>query len=146
MKHFVGCDLGGTNLRAAISAMGMKAVSQGLTTCLGEMCNFDLNRITPRLIAEAARAGDEIARDIYERAGFYIGIAATNICCTIGPGRIVIAGGVAQAGELLLAPIRRTIQARVHVMPVDKVEVVQSQLGDAAGMIGVACWAASAAE
>ena len=49
---------------------------------------------------------------------------------------------MAQAGELLLDPIRRTIQERVHVMPVEQVEVVQSQLGDNAGVIGVACWAA----
>ena len=130
----------------AIAAMGMKAVAQGLTTSLGEMCEYDLNRITPKLIAAAARAGDEIARDIYEQAGYYLGIAAANICCVVGPRRLIIAGGVAQAGELLLAPIRRTIQDRVRVMPIQQVEVVQSQLADCAGMIGVACWAASKAE
>src|SRR5687767_12019600 len=36
----------------AIAAMGMKAVTQGLTTRIGEMCEYDLNRITPELIAE----------------------------------------------------------------------------------------------
>ena len=126
----------------AIAAMGMKAVAQGLTTCLGEMCEYDLNRVTPELIARAARAGDEIAKDIYERAGYYLGIAAANICCALGPRRIIIAGGVAQAGELLLDPIRRTLRERVRVMPVEQVEVVQSQLGACAGMVGVACWAA----
>ncbi|MFZ5820771.1 MAG: ROK family protein [Chloroflexota bacterium] len=126
----------------AIAAMGMKAVTQGLTTQIGELCSYDLNRITPELIARAAEAGDEIARDIYEKAGFYIGIAAANVCASIGPRRIVIGGGVAQAGELLLDPIRRTIRERVHIMPVEQVEVVASQLGDNAGVIGVACWAA----
>jgi len=126
----------------AIAAMGMKAVAQGLTTQIGELCNYDLNRITPELIARAAEAGDEIARDIYEKAGFYIGIAAANVCASIGPRRIIIGGGVAQAGELLLDPIRRTIRERVHIMPVEQVEVVSSQLGDNAGVIGVACWAA----
>jgi len=126
----------------AIAAMGMKAVSQGLTTQLGELCDFDLNRITPELIAKAANAGDEIAREIYEKAGFYIGIAAANICASIGPRRIIIGGGVAQAGELLLNPIRRTVRERVHIMPVEQVEVVPSQLGDNAGMIGAACWSA----
>ena len=47
-----------------------------------------------------------------------------------------------QAGELLLGPIRRTLCERVRVMPVEQVEVVPSQLGDNAGVIGVACWAA----
>lgn len=126
----------------AIAAMGMKAVTQGLTTRIGEMCNYDLNRITPELIARAAQAGDQIAMEIYERAGFYLGIAAANICVAIGPRRIIIGGGVAQVGDLLLNPIRRTLRERVTVMPIDQVEVVQSQLGDNAGVIGVACWTA----
>jgi glucokinase len=126
----------------AIAAMGMKAVSQGLTTKIADLCEYDLNHITPELIAQAAEVGDEIAKDIYEKAGFYIGIAAANVCASIGPRRIVIGGGVAQAGELLLDPIRRTIQERVFVMPIEEVEVVQSKLGDNAGVVGVACWAA----
>ena len=126
----------------AIAAMGMKAVTQGLTTRIGEMCEYDLNRITPELIAQAAQASDSIAMEIYERAGFYLGIAAANVCVAVGPRRIIIGGGVAQVGELLLAPIRRTLQERVTVIPMDQVEVVQSQLGDNAGVIGVACWAA----
>jgi predicted NBD/HSP70 family sugar kinase len=60
----------------------------------------------------------------------------------LGLNELSLAGGVAQAGELLLDPIRRTIRERVHVMPVEQVEVLPSQLGDNAGVIGVACWAA----
>jgi glucokinase len=127
----------------AIAAMGLKAVTQGLTTKIADLCGNDLNRITPFLIARAAQEGDEIARDIYERAGFYLGIAAASICVAIGPRRIIIAGGVANAGDLLLEPIRRTLRERVTVMPVEQVEVVQSQLGDNGGVIGVASWAAS---
>ena len=128
----------------AISAAGMKAISQGLSTYIGEYCEYDLNRITPELVARAAQAGDEIAKDIYEKAGYYIGIAAANICVALGPRRIIIGGGVAQAGDLLLDPIRRTLREHVHVMPVEQVEVVPAQLGDTAGVIGVACWAAKA--
>jgi len=126
----------------AIAAMGMKAVSQGLSTQISNLCNYDLNRITPELIAKAALAGDETAMDIYERAGFSLGIAAANICVSVGPRRIIIAGGVSQAGDLLLIPIRHTLRERVTVMPVEQVEVVPSQLGNNAGVIGAACWAA----
>jgi glucokinase len=126
----------------AIAAMGMKAVAQGLTTQISGLCANDLNRITPKLIAQAALAGDEVAKEIYENAGYYLGIAAANMCATIGPRRILIAGGVAQAGELLLDPIRRTVNANVHVMPVEQVEIVAARLGNHAGVIGVACWAA----
>jgi glucokinase len=126
----------------AIAAMGMKAVAQGLSTRIGEMSEYDLNRITPELIAQAANAGDQIAQDIFERAGFYLGMAAANICVAIGPRRIIIGGGVSQVGDLLLNPIRRTLRERVSVMPVEQVEVLQSQLGKNAGVIGAACWAA----
>jgi glucokinase len=126
----------------AIAAMGMKAVTQGLTTRIGELCEYDLNRITPELIAQAAQAGDQIAMEIYERAGFYLGIAAANVCVAIGPRRIIVGGGVAKVGELLLEPIRRTLRERVKVVPVDQVEVVPSQLGENAGVVGAACWTA----
>jgi glucokinase len=126
----------------AIAAMGLKAVTQGLTTRIADLCEHDLNRVTARLIAQAADEGDEIAKDIYERAGFYLGIAAANVCVAVGPRRIIIGGGVSRAGDLLLEPIRRTLRERVTVMPIEQVEVVQSQLGNNAGVIGVACWAA----
>ena len=127
----------------AIMAMGLKAVTQGLTTKIAELCGNDLNRITPELIARAAHDGDEIAKDIYERAGFALGIAAANVCVAIGPRRIIIAGGVSQAGDLLFDPIRRTLRERVTVMPIEQVDVVASQLGNNAGVIGVAGWAAN---
>jgi glucokinase len=127
----------------AIAAMGRKAVAQGLTTLIADLCEHDPNRITSELIARAARAGDGIAKNIFEKAGFYLGIAAANICAAIGPRRIIIGGGVSQAGELLLDPIRRCLREHVFIMPVDQVEVVPSQLGNNAGVIGVACWAAN---
>jgi len=125
----------------AIAALGIKAVVQGITTVIGELVEFDLNKITPQIIAQAASQGDEVAQNILEEAGFYIGIAAANVCASIGPRKIVIAGGVSRIGEPILAPIRRTIRERVRVMPVEQVEVIQAQLGDDAGVIGAALWA-----
>jgi glucokinase len=125
----------------AIAAMGVKAVMQGLTTTIGERVGYDLNRITTKVIAEAALDGDEIANEIYETAGFYIGIAVSNVLASVGPRKVVIGGGVAQAGDLLLDPIRRTVRERVHIMPVEQVEIAPAELGTNAGMIGAALWA-----
>jgi len=125
----------------AIAAMGIKAVVQGLTTRIGELANYDLNRITPELIYQAARGGDAIAQDIYERAGFYIGIAVSNVLTMVGPRKVVIGGGVAQAGEMLLEPIRRTVNERVFIMLASEAEIVLAELGTNAGIIGAAMWA-----
>ncbi|GAP10280.1 glucokinase [Bellilinea caldifistulae] len=127
----------------AIAAMGMKAVAQGLTTKIGELCGYDLNAITPALIAEAALQGDEIAREIYQQVGFYLGVAASSLCASVSPRRIIVTGGVANAGRLLLDPMEKTMRERVHIMPVEQVEIVPGQLGDHAGVVGAACWAAN---
>ncbi len=126
----------------AIAGAGIKAVVQGLTTALRDLSNGDLNKITAALVYKAALQGDAIAREIYEKAGNAIGVAAANVCVSIGPRRIVIGGGVAGAGDLLLEPIRKALRERVHVMPVEQVEVVLSALGDKAGVTGAALWAA----
>ena len=125
----------------AIAAMGMKAVSQGLTTQIADLVENDLNRITPKVIYEAAMKGDRIANEIFQRAGSYLGIAVANMLVSVGPRKVVIAGGVSQAGDLLLEPIRREVKERVFVMPVEQVEILQAELRNDAGVIGVASWA-----
>ena len=121
--------------------MGIKAVIQGQTTAIGALVGHDLNRITAQVVSQAASQGDRVAIDIYAQVGEYIGIAAANVLAAISPRVIVIAGGVAAAGELLLAPIRATIRLRVFVMPCDQVKILQAELGNVAGVIGVALWA-----
>lgn len=130
----------------AIAAAGLKVVTQGATTKIGELAGYDLNKIDAALIAKAANMGDEIARDIYERAGEALGVAISNTLVTIDAHKIVIGGGVAQAGDLLLDPIRRTIKKRVFIMPLEEVEVTLAELGGNAGIIGAAAFAASQVE
>jgi glucokinase len=125
----------------AIAAMGMKAVVQGATTRIAELCDNDLNRITPELICQAAIEGDSIAKDIYEQAGFYIGVAIASIVTAVNPRKVVIGGGVAAAGEVILDPIRRTVQTRVCLTDLKHVQVVMAELGNNAGLIGAAFWA-----
>lgn len=109
---------------------------------IADIVDYDLNKISPRVVAEAAEAGDEIAREIWDRTGHYLGTAIANVMVSFGPRRVVLSGGVAAAGELLLAPVRRTIEERVFIMPRDEVEIVLNQLGDDAGILGMAKWAA----
>ncbi len=125
----------------AIAALGLKRVVQGQATAIGEMAGYDLNKITPHLIAKAAEAGDPIAQEIWETVGEYMGVAILNAALVVGPKKVVITGGVAAAGDLLLKPIRRTMKARMTVMPADQIEIVPGELGDEAGIIGMAVWA-----
>ncbi len=125
----------------AIAAMGVKEVMHGHTTRIGELVNHDLNRIDVEIIVQAAKEGDQIAMQILQRAGMYLGIAVGNILGVISPQRVIFGGGVSHAGDLLLKPIVQTVNERVHVIPVDKVEFVLAELGINGGLIGAALWA-----
>jgi glucokinase len=100
-------------------------------------------RATAEAVLEAARSGDERALAAFERAGAKLGIAIANAVLTVGPDRVVVGGGVAAAGELLLRPAREELVRRDRVQPVERVEVVAATLGSYAGAIGAALWAAS---
>ncbi|MBI1763738.1 MAG: ROK family protein [Acidobacteria bacterium] len=125
----------------AMSAAGMRAVVQGATTKITELCAGDLNLITPELIYQAALAGDEVAREIYEFAGKAIGYGIANVVMALTPRRVLIGGGVAAAGDLILEPIRRTVRDRVRVADKDAIEILPATLGNNAGLMGAAVWA-----
>jgi glucokinase len=125
----------------AIAAMGAKAVMQGITTRIGELVNFDLNLITPRIIAQAASEGDAVALDILDRAGTTIAAGIANLITILNPHCIVIGGGVAQLGDLIMNPVRAALPRYARVTPPDHVEIVPAALGSDAGAIGAAVWA-----
>lgn len=125
----------------AIAAMGVKEVMHGHTTRIGELVDHDLNRIDAGVIVQAAKEGDSVAQGILQRAGMYLGIAVGNILGVISPQRVIFGGGVSRAGDLLLGPIVQTVNERVHVIPLRKVEFVLAELGINGGLVGAALWA-----
>ena len=86
----------------------------------------------------AARAGDARAQRGIEEAGRYLGIGVSNVVVLLSVDRVVIGGGVAAAGDMLLEPIRQEVATRVHITDVSRVEVVCGELGVWAGAIGAA--------
>ena len=125
----------------AIAAMGVKEVMHGHTTRIGELVDHDLNRIDAGVVVQAAKEGDPIAVGILQRAGTYLGIAVGNILGVISPQKVIFGGGVSVAGDLLLRPIVQTVNERVHVIPLQKVQFVLAELGINGGLIGAALWA-----
>ena len=81
----------------------------------------------------------ETARESLRRAGAYIGIAIANLTIFITPQRIVVGGGVAEAGELLLDPLRAEVSRRAgRVAPLGRIRIVPATLGADAGAVGAA--------
>lgn len=94
---------------------------------------------------ERAHAGDEAALAGLASVGRYLGIGIANMIVAITPDRVVIGGGVAAAGDLLLDPIRAELARRVHITSIDNVTLVLAELGTWAGSIGAAIHGAETA-
>jgi glucokinase len=96
-------------------------------------------------VVSAARDGDPRSVDALRRAGSYIGIAIANLTIFLTPQRIVVGGGVAEAGELLLAPLREEVERRAgRVAPLHAIDIVPAALGADAGAVGAALFGADA--
>jgi len=94
--------------------------------------------LTPDRISRAAAAGDALALQVLDEIGFYIGVGVTNLINMLNPERFVIGGGIAQAGELLLGPVRRTVDSRAVPLQRQTAQIVPALLGDNAGVMGAA--------
>jgi glucokinase len=121
----------------AIARRAQEAVKCHDTSLILELVEGDETRITAATVAEAAVLGDPLAKSIIEETALYLGIGLASLANILNPQRIVIGGGVAGMGEMLLAPAREVVRTRA--MPLNReVEIVTAELGERAGAIGAA--------
>ena len=85
---------------------------------------------------EAAKQGDVVAKKIFEIIGTYIGIGLSSVVNLLNPEKIVIGGGVADAGDFLFNPIKEALSKRAMPIQGAAVQVVHAELGNTAGVIG----------
>jgi glucokinase len=105
---------------------------------LNELIVGKRDQLTPKLIYEAALAEDPVAKEVFDRAGHALGIGITNLVDIVAPQRVVIGGGIALAGDLLLDPAREIVRAHAFPPNLRTSEIVQSALGDLSGIFGAA--------
>ncbi len=126
----------------AIAAEGIRLMQIGLAPRLREIVDGDITRITPKEMAEAARAGDEDVTEAIERAAGYLGLAVANVVTVLHPELVVIGGGVAKMGDLIFDRVREVMRQDVRMFPADDVRVEQSKLEEKAGVMGALALAA----
>jgi glucokinase len=95
-------------------------------------------KITALDVAAAARRGDRLARDIFRRAGRYLGFAVANLVSLFDPEIIVIGGGMAAAADLYLDSLKEAMVERAQPLAVRQVKIAVSRLGRTVNLIGCA--------
>jgi len=103
-----------------------------------QLAEGEIGKITGPMITEAAREGDKIAGEVFNEIGFWLGIGINNILNIFNPEVVVIGGGMAEAGDLLLNRAREVVSDRTLHPNQDVAEIVLASLGNNAGIFGAA--------
>ena len=89
-------------------------------------------------VLDAVAKGDQRSIAALDAAIDHMAVGLAGLLTVFGPDRIVIGGGVAAAGDVLLDRIRAAVRSKVTLVPPEKVEIVPAELGPEAGAIGAA--------
>lgn len=117
----------------AIARKASQAVQSGRRT---QLAARDVQQITARHVAEAARLGDLVAQQIVTESGAYLGIATASLVNLFNPDMIVVGGGISQMGDLLLEPIRKAVRERSLPPAAQAVRINAALLGRRSTSIG----------
>jgi glucokinase len=104
-----------------------------------DLVGGDPDAITGPMVTAAAKAGDECSCWSFAEIGRWLGASLADLAQILDPEMMVIGGGVVEAGDLLLAPVRTAYYdalAQRATLPV--APVLPAQLGNAAGVVGAA--------
>jgi glucokinase len=120
----------------AIERQAREAALTG--SMLLDLADGNPERIEARLVFEAARAGDALARSIVEKISQYFAQGILNIAILFVPEVIVLSGGVMRSIDFFLPRLHQTMQTYTDMVPANRIQIVPAQLGYYAGLYGSA--------
>jgi len=87
-----------------------------------------LNDITSKSIADAAHKGDKLALDIFDYTAEKLGFSLANVVAISSPKLIILFGGLAQSGDLIIKPTKKYMEAYLLNIYQNKVDILPSKL------------------
>lgn len=125
----------------AIARQARERIEAGAQSTLVDLTAGRLERLSAKDVVTAARSQDEVACQVMERAAYYLGIGLVSIITTFDPEKVVIGGGVSNAGELLLGPARAVLERRAMTPEWRAMPLELAALGEDVGVLGAAALA-----
>lgn len=125
-----GCGHNGC-LEAYVGANGIVETARELmaeSDALTLMRN--LEKLSPRTIAECCDKGDEMAIEVFRRTGYYLGLGLANYASIVDPEAIILTGGISHAGKWLVDPVRETFEPHVFGNLRGKVKILCSNMNN----------------
>lgn len=139
----------GTNKKGSLesyaSATGVRLTTLEMlknTNTPSPLRKVPVDEIDSKKVYEAAIAGDDLAKNVYEFTGKILGIALANAVMFSSPEAIILFGGLTKAGELILKPTRESMEANLIKVFQNKVKLLVSHLKESdAAILGASALA-----
>ncbi|MBI4444632.1 MAG: ROK family protein [Acidobacteria bacterium] len=118
----------------AISARGEEALKAGAASVLHHV----EKPLTSKKIFQSALQGDAFARRLFDETAWFLAIGINNVLNILNPQAVVIAGAVANAGELLFRPLREHLAKIAFPQVGAETRVLPGKMGEFSGVVGAA--------
>jgi glucokinase-like ROK family protein len=122
---------------AAIAREARRAASSGQSRHLAELADAG-QVITATQVGAAANRGDPFSIELLANSGRLIGETLATLVNAYNPSLVIVGGGVAQAGEILIGAIREAIYRRSRSLATRNLQIVRAEMGRTAGLVGAA--------
>ena len=104
-----------------------------------ELCCNDLSRLDAKIVVDAYKAGDELATEVFLQYIDYLACAISSFVVIFRPEIIILGGGVSNAGDVLLTPLKKKLFERTYAAEEIGVPDIRiAACGNDAGIIGAA--------
>ena len=125
----------------ALAREAKQRISDGAKTAILEYADGDVNKVNAETVHKAAQQGDTLAKELIARTSYYIGVGLTNLINIFNPELIIIGGGLANIGDILLEPAYKVAGERAYKVAFESVRFARAELGKNSGVIGAAAYA-----
>ncbi|MBS1746159.1 MAG: ROK family protein [Bacteroidetes bacterium] len=133
------------SLESYASATGVRSTTLEMlndTDTPSSLRKVPVDELDSKKVYEAAIAGDELAKKVYEFTGKILGISLANAVMFSSPEAIILFGGLTKAGELILKPTRESMEANLIKVFQNKVKILVSHLKESdAAILGASALA-----
>ncbi len=119
-----------------LAEQGKRILRSGSSTLLRSMTEDLEDHVDAKLVIDAAKQGDPLAKGIFEIFIDHLSAAITSITSLLDPEIIAIGGGVGESGDFLYGPLNKAVKEKSFFK--SNYNIVPASLGNRAGMVGAA--------
>ena len=121
---------------SALRRMAVKELEKNSDSLIIKMVDGNLEKISTRIVFEADKRGDRIAREVIDIYIKYLGEGLVNVINILAPQAIAIGGGISRQGDRIIKPVKEMVNSKIFARSMIIPEILPAEFARQAGIIG----------